>query len=580
MALTILQIRRLRFVLGLCSVLWAAQSSAAAPVRVQLSDRAAVALTEERDIFLEALPKVGEGLLGFSRRLCGTSEFAEEIADANRGVGYLQVGVRYRVPFALLLPDHQREVVRALFKSDYTAANGWYHQVSPVAQNGRESLWHVALWFTGRGDNYREIRDSNHLADDELTPGQEILIPARLLRPAGRSALPPESPYYVEYAHDRKGEYAVYRLKPGEALYSSVVIRFTGRVYADDVNALAEEIAERSGIRNVKEIPVGYPVKIPFEILLPEFLPATDPRRREYEAGLIASSQFTNPVTAARLAGITVILDAGHGGSDAGATVGSVWESVYVYDIMVRVKRLLEETTAAVVVSTIRDGDAFQAPDRDVLPRSRGHKILTNPVYPIKDSTVALHLRWYLANSLFRQALARGSDPSEVIFVSIHADSLHRSLRGSMVYIPGARYRRGTFGKSGAAYAARHEVREKPEVSFSQHDRVRSEGLSRELARYLLRSFAADGLMVHPDKPIREKIIRKRREWVPAVLRYNAVPAQLLLEVCNLASDEDRRLIQTRGFRQQVAESITKGIVEYYGDSKRPAEVQVAAAGR
>jgi N-acetylmuramoyl-L-alanine amidase len=528
MALTILQIRRLRFVLGLCSVLWAAQSSAAAPVRVQLSDRAAVALTEERDIFLEALPKVGEGLLGFSRRLCGTSEFAEEIADANRGVGYLQVGVRYRVPFALLLPDHQREVVRALFKSDYTAANGWYHQVSPVAQNGRESLWHVALWFTGRGDNYREIRDSNHLADDELTPGQDI--------------------------------------------------RFTGRVYADDVNALAEEIAERSGIRNVKEIPVGYPVKIPFEILLPEFLPATDPRRREYEAGLIASSQFTNPVTAARLAGITVILDAGHGGSDAGATVGSVWESVY--DIMVRVKRLLEETTAAVVVSTIRDGDAFQAPDRDVLPRSRGHKILTNPVYPIKDSTVALHLRWYLANSLFRQALARGSDPSEVIFVSIHADSLHRSLRGSMVYIPGARYRRGTFGKSGAAYAARHEVREKPEVSFSQHDRVRSEGLSRELARYLLRSFAADGLMVHPDKPIREKIIRKRREWVPAVLRYNAVPAQLLLEVCNLASDEDRRLIQTRGFRQQVAESITKGIVEYYGDSKRPAEVQVAAAGR
>ena len=73
-------------------------------------------------------------------------------------------------------------------------------------------------------------------------------------------------------------------------------------------------------------------------------------------------------------------------------------------------------------------------------------------------------------------------------------------------------------------------------------------------------------------------MIRKRREWVPAVLRYNAVPAKVLLEVCNLANREDRRLIQTREFRQQVAEAIVAGLVGYYGE-QRPPGVQVARRG-
>jgi N-acetylmuramoyl-L-alanine amidase len=448
--------------------------------------------------------------------------------------------------------------------------------VGDISSHGAESLWQVAEWFTGRGDNYRAIRDVNDLLDDELSPGQIILVPARLLRPALRSALPPDSPFYLAYSKDKRGEYASYRLKPGEALYSSVVIRFTGRIYADDVTALAEEIAERNGIQDVREIPVGYGVKIPFELLLPEFLPASDPRRREYEAGLLASSQYSNPVKAARLNGISVILDPGHGGSDVGASVGGVWESVYAYDIMVRVKRLLERTTAAEVLVTVRDGKEFNAPDLDLLPKSRGHEVLTTPSYAIQDSTVGLHLRWYLANSYFRRALERNGDGDKVVFISIHADSLHASLRGTMAYIPGASYRRGSYGKTGAVYASRREVKEHPQVSFSYADRVKSEGLSRELAESLVRSFHTAGLAVHPDKPVREKVIRKRREWVPAVLRYNSVPAQVLLEVCNLANQEDRKLIQTQEFRQQVADRIVQGIVDYYGNSSGSEEMQIA----
>jgi N-acetylmuramoyl-L-alanine amidase len=156
-------------------------------------------------------------------------------------------------------------------------------------------------------------------------------------------------------------------------------------------------------------------------------------------------------------------------------------------------------------------------------------------------------------------------DAEKVIFLSIHADSLHPSLRGAMAYIPAARMRDESYGKSGSAYAARKEFRESPKVSFPWEQRVKSEGLSRSLAKQIVTAFETRGLAVHPFQPVRDKIIRDQKEWVPAVLRYNTVPAKMLLEVCNLNNPEDRRLLQTRNYRQQVAEAIVKGVLGYYG---------------
>ena len=103
--------------------------------------------------------------------------------------------------------------------------------------------------------------------------------------------------------------------------------------------------------------------------------------------------------------------------------------------------------------------------------------------------------------------------------------------------------------------------------------------MSRDLAQNVIQAFRREDLEVHPYKPIREKVIRSRRSWVPAVLRYNEVPAEILLEVCNLANSEDRRLIQTRAFRQQVAEAIVRGILSYYDGAEGDAAIQVAATG-
>jgi N-acetylmuramoyl-L-alanine amidase len=401
-----------------------------------------------------------------------------------------------------------------------------------------------------------------------VSRGTAVSIPSELLRPAFRAALPvPEKPYLLQYGSDKDGEFAVYRLRPHEALYSSVVVRFTGRVFASDVNALAEQIAGRSGIRDVTDIPIGYRVRIPFDLLQPEFLPEGHPKRKEYEASLRASARFSNQVKSRGLGGITVILDAGHGGLDSGATLGGVWESLYVYDIVLRVKRALEAQTAAQVLVTTRDGGDFRVPDVDVLPFSRGHAVLTDPPYPIEDPKVGVNLRWYLANSLFRKTAQSEKDAQKVIFLSIHADSLHPSLRGAMAYIPAADMRGDSYSKSGPVYALRKEVRESPRVTFPLDQRVQSEGLSRELAKQVVAAFQSGGLPVHPFSPVRDKIIRNNSEWVPAVLRYNTIPSKILLEVCNLANDQDRGLIQTRAYRQRVAEALVRGIEAYYGQA-------------
>jgi N-acetylmuramoyl-L-alanine amidase len=554
-------------------------ASARDVARVEISS-GLVATFDEGDLFLAASPERGEGLLAFSRRLTGSEKQAGVIASANGGSRKLQIGVRYKVPWKVLRPEYQVRVLRAIFGDDRPTATGWEHRVLAAEVLAGRSLERIAEWFTGSSINAPELARHNGLAGSQLGMGQVIVIPPLLLKAQLRSQLPkvaPAASAELSFDRDDQGEFAVYHLKSGEALYSSVVVRFTGNVYADDVNALAAEVAQRSQIADVTDIPVGFGVKIPLDLLLPEFLPETHPRRLEYEESVVASSEFAVLPRLSHLQGVTIILDAGHGGADVGASKNGVWESLYVYDIMLRTKKLLEENTAASVVATTRDGGSFRIDPRDVLPYSRGHSVLTTPNYKIEEATVSAHLRWYLANSIFRVGSRHGSDPTKTLFLSIHADSLHPSLRGAMAYIPGADYRTGTYGKSGNVYASRKEVREEPQVSFSRNNRVQSEGLSRELAQQLISAFHHQGLAVHEFKPIREKIIRNRRSFVPAVLRYNAVPAKALFEVCNLANPEDLRLIQTQRQRQRIAEALVRGILAYYGDELSVPGVRVTA---
>ncbi len=163
------------------------------------------------------------------------------------------------------------------------------------------------------------------------------------------------------------------------------------------------------------------------------------------------------------------------------------------------------------MLTTTRDGKDFSPRDFDVLPRTRSHEVLITPPYRIGDAKVAVNLRWYLANSKLRELVRRGVDPAKVVFVSLHADSLHHSLRGAMAYVPSTTLTQGAFGKAGEVYLSRAEVRQEPSVAFSHKERVRSEGLSRKLAEQILRAVGRQGLAVHAQLPIRDRIVRCAR---------------------------------------------------------------------
>jgi len=354
----------------------------------------------------------------------------------------------------------------------------------------------------------------------------------------------------LTFKRDSQGGYASYRLQHGETVWTHVVRRFTSRT--DDVSDTESSrlILERSGFDDDTKIPDGAEMKIPVGLLAPEF--------RERRTSEVVDQ-------AKPLAGVVVILDPGHGGIDTGTTPrGGIFEDEIVYDIMCRAKRILEQDTAATVYVTVRDrsrGYALSATRAD-FPEDGDEYVLTSPNYRIADSTVGLHLRWYLANSLYRRALRGGIESGRVLFTSFHAEALSSSSRGAMVYIPGARLRDGVYGKSGQPYARFSEVRERPKVAFTQRERAASERLSRAFAEQLTRSLRASGVMVFANQPIRDRI-RRRSEYVPAVLRYNAVPTEVLVECGNLSNVRDRQNLCDPTFRERFARAYVNAVIEY-----------------
>jgi N-acetylmuramoyl-L-alanine amidase len=532
-----------------------------------------------------------------------------------------------RLSYAALNDTYRRRTIRDLFPRDGPRGGDWVHRAGegriPAAE---ESLWHLALWFTGRGENFEILADRNGIPELSPKDGQEIVIPGEILLPAfgGKQApaetggapaeaagtaspeddfteaspeAEPESPgphavapgtvpqaegaEDLSYATDSEGRHATYRLKQGEALYSAVVVRFTGRIDAQDVNELAQQIARRSGIGDVTDIPIGFKVKIPLDDLLPEYLPRDDPRRQGWERTQAEVALYTNRVSSSDLNGVAVILDAGHGGRDPGAFHNGVWEHDYVYDILCRIKLILETRTRARVLPTIKDRkEGFAVRDATRLTRNGAEVLLTDPPFSLKTQKASVNLRWYLSNAYYRRLESEGFNPLKIVFTSLHADARHPSLRGAMIYVPGEAYRRGRYGHGGAVYTRYREVREAPYVAFPRGDRERSEGLSRQFASSLVKAFRGRGVSVHPFGPVRERIIRRGRSWVPAVLRCNVVPVEVLIEVSNLSNPADSRQLADPAYRQKVAEAYVDALILYYGGPSPAPRPSPARSGR
>jgi len=437
----------------------------------------------------------------------------------------------------------------------------------------------------GESDEIDAGPDDADQESDEFTEAPPA--PEQGERPPGvplTAVVPAEGAELLTYGRDADGRFAVYRLRRGEALYSAVVVRYTGRIDAADVNELARVIAKRSRIRDVTDISVGFRIRIPLELLLPEYLPREDPGRQAWERSQAEVARYTNEARSRNLQGVAVILDAGHGGRDGGAAHNGIWEHDYVYDILCRIKSRLERDTQARVLPTIKDRqDGYAIHETTQLRRNRAEVLLTNPPFVLDGERAGVNLRWYLANSYLRNLRQSGQDPEKVVFTSLHADARHPSLGGAMFYVPGEEFRRGRYGHGGAVYVRHREVREEPYVSFTGEERERSEGLSRQFASRLVERFRRRGVAVEPYAPVRERIIRRGRSWVPAVLRCNHVPVEVLIEVSNLSNPADSRLLADPVYRQKVADAYVDALQAFYGGPSTPGRsigLRGAAGGR
>lgn len=590
-------IRAAYVILGLVMMLTAGSTSAGQPQSLEVDFPPHGLIRWERGgtPALLVQPRRGDGWIVLASRYTGVSSTASALDQANPRIRQPMTDRRVKIPMELLRADLREQAVRRLFPIDRRVQNGMEHWVlDPFGEHGETWKWLAAV-FGKPGTDSGDLRAANPQAGRAgPSRGHPVLIPDGHLLSVFRSwplaaptptplptATPVPTPQPVAvgavgrspadtngaltFGVDHQGEFAQYRLRQGEALYSAVVVRFTGQLHAAQVNATAVEIARRSGIKDVTDIPVGFRVKIPIDLVLPEFLPPDHPRRLAWEREQRELAGFLEVVRATDLSGVHVILDAGHGGRDTGAVVGGVWEATYAYDILCRVKENLARHTRATVWTTIKDRSReYTIPDRDRLRQDRDQFLLTHPEHTLQDSVPGVHMRWYLANDIILDRIPKNVPRSKVVFVSIHADSLHRSVRGSMVYVPSRYLRRSSYQAKSRGMDRHQEYREHPKVQFSSTFSAKAEASSRHLAGAIIESLKRNDIPVHPNKPIRDRVRRGRDTFVPAVLRYSLAQNAVLVECSNMANAEDRENLTDQEWREAFSLALVEGIASAF----------------
>ena len=468
--------------------------------------------------FLSARPLPGEGVDAFVKRLTDDPERPKEILGAETRRAALRRDVFFRVPYARLSPTYRKIAIEALFPDDtrrrrrVDARRHGSGRARPRASGASPS------GSRATGAKYREIREAGAIASLETEKGQLVRIPARLLLPVFRErrrGRVRRSRPALEFGRGRAGPVrASTGCRRGEALYSAVVVRFTGRVHAEDVNAKAVEIAARSGIADVRSIPVGFPGEDPRR--RPRARSSgrpDDPERIEEETARLETAQFVNRVRAADLSGVTFVLDAGHGGRDTGAIVEGIEEARA--SLRSRVPRRDAAQAAHEGARRAHGARRRALLDRGVRrPRRRTGaraRVMTTPPYDLEDAVAGVNFRWYLANAVLRRVEKDGGSEDRTVFVSLHADSLHpggprpdglhprRKVPAGNLRQDGRALRVAPRGARGAAAS--------PSRARSGSRRRACRGTSRSRS---WRPSAPANLPLHDFQPIRRNVIRGR----------------------------------------------------------------------
>ncbi len=572
---------------------FAAAVHAEVVVREPLESGVYAAIRGGRVLFLECNPPQGNQAQALLERY---------LADPGEWRLYRD-RIAVAIPFHKLNIKSQRQVLEAVFPLDYVDETGWWHTVRFSGRDGAESMFSIAEWLTGSGADFQQIlaHETNRHIQEPLNRGDRIVIPQPMLQPVMRTHSPkrlppppivptPVAPEPVTaimlnnngvdeglltYGEDKQGPYAEYRLRQGESLYSAVVVRFTDYRENADILHACEIIQRRSGIRNVHRMKAGQRVLIPIEMLSDRYQPAGSAQRQAFEAIREETRRLqTQQIGAKDLDGVVVVLDPGHGGRDHGAAISKLglYEDEINYDIVCRIKELLETRTRAIVHVTVLDPKQEYRPTNATRFTHDTCEVLhTTPHYLNDDAKVSANLRWYLANDIYFNERKKGVDDRKIIFASIHCDALFNdSLRGAMVYVPGAQYRRDIERPSGTIYNRFEEVRRNPNARSTPEERRRDEAMSRAFATTLVSMLRVNNppIKVHDaGDPIRN-VIRQSggRAYVPAVLRNSRIPTKVLVEVANMTNPTDQMHLANPKWRQWFAEAFVDALRSHYGN--------------
>ena len=495
-------------------------------------------------IIVDVYPLRGEGYIDLALRISNQPKSWRKLKKWNRNLRFPHRDRPIPVPFDFLNARYRLQAVKQLFPRDRLTSRGWEHRVTYRG----ETMWFIAETFTGDGANYTAIQRANRMRKGQpITIGKVILIPHNLLSDDFSQDLPrlPD----LTYERDKNGKlYAVYKLKRGEALYSAVVVRFTGRVDAGDVNDMVNKLLKINGIKDPKKIPAGRKIRIPFEYLSDDFLTEGAPTR------------LVKLKARRRSKRLYVIIDPGHGGADPGVVKGRLHEDELAYDIMLRLKKYLQDRGVTVYSTVLDASDNGQPKNTRYLANGSNEFVLTTPRYRIADPRVSVNMRVYLVNSIYQRLRRKGVSDRNIYFVSIHMDHLHPRLRGSMIYYPHENLRPKHFYARGRIYRKYRESKN-IKLKFASYENRRASSYSYAFSKELVRRFKAHNIPVHSYRPIRPFVYRRNRKWVPAVIKYSKVPTSVLIEVVNMANRSDRANIQNHGFRQRVAEAIARAIL-------------------